>query len=82
LLEAEGEGESGPFAVEGQTAGERGGWEIPSQQIVQPQAPEPKDALVPPVVPVKAVAVALMHAGCRQMTDPPHPQEEPQQQAL
>jgi hypothetical protein len=62
--------------------GQRCCLQLPPEQIVQPQASESKDAFVPPVVPVEAISLPLLQAGCRQMTDPPPPQAEHQQQAL
>jgi hypothetical protein len=46
--------------------GERSHPKIPPQEIGQPPASEPKNALVPPVVPVKAVSLAFVQEEHRQ----------------
>jgi len=43
-----------------------------TQNIQQPQASEPKDAFVASIMPIEAIAVAMMDTSCRQMGDPPH----------
>ena len=42
------------------------------QDIQEPEAAQPKEALVAPVLPIKAAALPMMDAGSCQMHDPPH----------
>ena len=43
-----------------------------TQDIQQPQASEPKDTFVTSVMPIEAIAVAMMDTGCCQVRDTPH----------
>jgi hypothetical protein len=61
---------------------EGGNGASPTQDIQQPQASEPKNALVPSVMPIKAITVAMMDAGGSQMRDPPHGHKQCQQQPI
>lgn len=53
-----------------------------TQDIQEPESSQTKDALVAAIVPVKAVALAVMDAGSCQMSHPPNGQKECQQQAF
>jgi len=54
----------------------------PPQDIQEPEPSEPKDTLVATIHAIKALAVPMMDAGCRQMRDPPHGQKQREQQAI
>lgn len=53
-----------------------------TQNIQKPEASETKNALVAPIRAIQAIAFAMVHARGGQMTDPPHRQEESQQQTV
>ncbi len=54
----------------------------PTQNIQQPQASEPKDAFVASIMPIEAIALAMMDTGCGQVADPPHGQKQGQQEPI
>ncbi|MFL5707007.1 MAG: hypothetical protein ACJ8AG_29925 [Ktedonobacteraceae bacterium] len=78
------EAPSGSDLAKGQTASERsrdkGGSAGAPQDIQEPEAAQPKEALVAPVLPIKTVALPMMDTGSGQMHDPPHGHKHRQEQ--
>lgn len=81
-VKAESEAPASSDFAERETARQRSGIGKATKEIEQPQAAQGKNAFLAPIRSIEAIALTMMHARSREVTDPPHRQKEGQQQTL